>query len=236
MSLRYRSYDKELLDQDDIPFEALLQNLKELNTVNSLLGGHATTLKGLSHFLDSSSYKDRPLTIAEIGCGGGDNLAVVHRFLQKKNIPHRLIGVDLKPECIRYAAETNNHINATWICSDYRTAKWPDGLPDIIFSSLFCHHFTDEEMVAQLHWLQQNSHLGFFINDLHRHPFAYQSIRIFTTLFSKSYLVKNDAPLSVRRGFIKSEWQELARCAGILEYEIEWRWAFRYLVMVKHRL
>jgi hypothetical protein len=62
--------------------------------------------------------------------------------------------------------------------------------------------------------------------------FAYHSIRILTSLFSKSYLVKNDAPLSVLRGFKKRELTTLLDKAGISKYTIKWRWAFRWLVIV----
>ena len=81
--------------------------------------------------------------------------------------------------------------------------------PDIIFSSLFCHHFTDDELVEMLQWMKYHAATGFFINDLHRHPLAYNFIKYATKFFSKSYLVKNDAPLSVLRGFRKNEWQNI---------------------------
>ena len=102
--------------------------------------------------------------------------------------------------------------------------------PDIIFASLFCHHFTDEELIKMMAWMKANSTLGFFINDLHRHPVAYHFIKLTSRLFSSSYLVKNDAPLSVLRGFKKQDWQNILQKAGIRNYTIEWKWAFRYLV------
>jgi hypothetical protein len=104
------------------------------------------------------------------------------------------------------------------------------GQPDIVFSSLFCHHFTDEELVLQLEWMEKNSAIGFFINDLHRHPLAYFSILVLTRLFSRSYLVKNDAPLSVRRGFSRRDWDRLFAAARITHYQCRWRWAFRWLI------
>ena len=70
-------------------------------------------------------------------------------------------------------------------------------------------------ILMNLSWLKcfggcmETAKHGFFINDLHRHPLAYHSIRILTSLFSKSYLVKNDAPLSVLRGFKKKELEDL---------------------------
>ncbi len=233
-SLRHRSYSAELLDADGIPFEELRQTYSELDTVNRYLGGHATTLAGLRRF--EQLPVDGPLVIAEIGCGGGDNLRVIHRHLRAAGTPHRLIGIDLKPECIRYAQDRRvGGTDAVWIASDYRTVKWPDGVaPHIIFSSLFCHHFTDDALVEQLSWLQSEARLGFFINDLQRNAVAMHSIAALTRAFSKSRLMKHDAPLSVRRAFLKSEWQEILRRAGILQYRIEWRWAFRYLITVQH--
>ncbi|HET7898985.1 MAG TPA: SAM-dependent methyltransferase, partial [Flavisolibacter sp.] len=65
---------------------------------------------------------------------------------------------------------------------------------------------------------------------LHRYPLAYYSIKILTRLFSRSYLVKNDAPLSVQRGFKKQDWQTLFSKAAISSYSCKWRWAFRWLI------
>jgi len=50
-------------------------------------------------------------------------------------------------------------------------------------------------------------------------------------LFSKSYLVKNDAPLSVLRGFSGREWKQLLNNAGIDKFELKWKWAFRWLIV-----
>jgi hypothetical protein len=82
--------------------------------------------------------------------------------------------------------------------------------------------------------MKENSVKGYFINDLQRHWLAYHSIKWLTKIFSKSYLVKNDAPLSVARGFKKEEWKHLFRRSEIENYTIRWKWAFRYLVVYKH--
>ena len=48
MDFSVRSYKKELLDRDDIPFEDIRQNMRELDFINATLGGHKITLEGLS--------------------------------------------------------------------------------------------------------------------------------------------------------------------------------------------
>ncbi|RYY67869.1 MAG: methyltransferase domain-containing protein [Chitinophagaceae bacterium] len=224
-----RSYENELLDADDIPFADIQQNMQELNTINTLLGGHGITIKGLKKLAGRSAS----LSICEIGCGGGDNLRVIHQFCTKNNIRVQLTGIDIKDSCIAFAQEKNTDLPATWICSDYRKAVFPSGQPDIIFSSLFCHHFIEEDLVTMMQWMNSNSIQGFFINDLHRHPLAYYSIKGITQLFSKSYLVKNDAPLSVARGFRKKEWQVIFSKANLSPVDISWQWAFRHLIVYK---
>ena len=66
INLTQRSYQKELMDADDISFEAMAQTLKELNIVNTRLGGHAITVKGVQSFLQTKEA----ITVCEIGCGG----------------------------------------------------------------------------------------------------------------------------------------------------------------------
>jgi hypothetical protein len=58
-----------------------------------------------------------------------------------------------------------------------------DKNPDIIFSSLFCHHFNNDSLVKQLSWMKENATIGFFINDLHRHKLAYWLIKWLTKFF-----------------------------------------------------
>ena len=75
--------------------------------------------------------------------------------------------------------------------------------------------------------------IGVVINDLHRHPLAYYGISILSTLFSKSYLVKHDAKLSVLKGFKKAEWIYFLKTKHFKNYEIEWIWAFRHLITIQ---
>lgn len=224
-----RSYTPELLDQPHIPFADIRQNMRELDTINTLLGGHAITLKGLNMLLPKQTID--PIPVLEIGCGDGNNLRVIQQWAKRKGLALQLTGVDYNPECIAYARQVAANKGIDFICSDYRDVALPQK-SGIVFSSLFCHHFTDAQLVAQLRWMEDNSRLGFFINDLHRHPLAYHSIRLLTKIFSKSYLVKNDAPLSVLRGFQKKEWSRLLAEAGVAA-QVKWAWAFRWLIVSK---
>ena len=230
MNVTKRSYQKELLDGEQIPFADIKVNMEELNTINTLLGGHAITVKGFAALVGNQ----KKITVCEIGCGGGDNLVAIVKWCHKHKIEITCMGIDMKTECIA-VAEARPILQgiSQWITSDYAAVQL-NAKPDIIFSSLFCHHFSEAALLTQLQWMQTNCKAGFFINDLHRNIIAYHSIRLLTKFFSSSYLVKNDAPLSVARGFLKNEWIQICKQAGIYKASIQWKWAFRHLIISKH--
>lgn len=233
LSLANRSYQKELLDRDDIPFEDIKRNMQELDFINRKLGGHDITLDGIVTLIKNQMLFNSRLTVVEIGCGGGDNLRAIRNWAERIRLPLKLNGIDINPHCIAYAKDLRRNRGINFIESDYKQVYF-EQKPDIIFSSLFCHHFTEEELIFMLKWMYENSQVGFFINDLHRHPMAYYSIKVLTKIFSKSYLVKHDAPLSVKRGFKRKEWNELFTKAGIINFNCKWRWAFRWLITCSH--
>ncbi len=228
-----RSYEAELLDAEDIPKDLLFQNLRELDIVNHYLGGHAITLAGLDQLLPQPTAK--PLHIVDIGCGSGDTLLQVAQYGQKKGFSFTCTGVDLKPDVIEYAQQhCKNQPTIQFLQTDYRDiAQKLTTPPDIFICSLFCHHLTDEQLVELFAFMHQNSTMGFLINDLQRHYVAYFGIKFLTTIFNGSTLVKNDAPLSVKRGFYRAELEKLLQQAQIKTYNLEWKWAFRYLLTAK---
>lgn len=228
--MKNRSYEAELLDADNIPQQDLFLNLKELNKINTLLGGHNITLKGIAAF---NLQPNKTYHLLDIGCGGGDNLRVIADWGRRKGLQLQLTGVDLKLDCINYAKENStSYPEIDYICSDYKDLLNQNTNYDIIFSALFCHHFKEDDLSILFCYKQQHAKLGFFINDLHRHTIAYYSIWFLTNLFSKSYLVKNDAKLSVKRGFSKTELFQLLK--PFSNFEVKWMWAFRWLVIVKN--
>jgi len=229
-SFSQRSYKKELLDGANIPFNAIKKNMEELEYINQKLGGHRVTLHGIRKLV---SPEKKTWDICEIGSGGADNLRAIQQWMHHNGYACVLRGIDINEACIAFAKEHPQDRHMQFIHSDYRQVKF-DKKPDIIFSSLFCHHFTDEELVEQVQWMKEQSGVGFFINDLHRHPLAFYSIKMLTHTFSQSELVKNDAPLSVLRGFRKTDWINIFNRAGIPNFNDTWHWAFRWLITYRH--
>jgi SAM-dependent methyltransferase len=226
-----RSQQEEIMDDLHCSGEVVNQTLRELEFINKWLGGNAITLNGIRALL-----KNQPVnrvTLADLGCGSGEMLKLIKVRLQARNITASLTGIDANPNIIAYAKEncagdSSIELLAENILTDeFRGRKF-----DIIMATLFFHHFTSEQLVILLKQLTTQARIGMVINDLHRHPLAYYSIKLLTTLFSKSAMVKYDAPLSVLRGFTRNELLLILKEAGITHYRLTWKWAFRWQVVI----
>ena len=229
-SFAQRSNQKELIDDLNCDGEELRQTLRELKTINKLLGGNHVTTDGINKLLKNTTSKK--ISIADIGCGGGDMIRAMYDWSQKKKINASFIGVDANPNTIAMAVDNLRDLpNVRFEAADVFDAAFQEQQVDIVTCTLFTHHFTDEELTWMFRSFKNKARIGMVINDLHRHPLAFHSIKILTRLFSKSRLVINDAPVSVQRGFKKKELEEILHRAGWEKYRISWHWAFRWQVV-----
>ena len=220
---KYRSQEKELLD-GQVDHKNLVLNLKELRSINTLLGGYNISIDALNKINTQNK------TIVDIGSGGGDTLEEIRKWSQKKDQNVLLFGVDLKLDCVEYA---KSHLpkELIFIHDDYRNIHKHLDNVDILHACLFTHHLTDQQIVDLIRYAKKIGSI-LIVNDLERNPLAHYSIKWLTRFFSKSQLVKNDAPLSVLRGFKKKEWFELLRQAGAKDFSVKWKWAFRHQIIV----
>lgn len=229
MLFLHRSTRKEILDNESIETTELDLNLKELHSINKLLGGYKATLAGLENVFRASEKE--LINVLDIGFGGGDSIRAMSEYAINKQRKVFFYGVDLKADCVAYATKNLDGIsNKMLICDDYRnlSSEFLETI-DVIHCSLFIHHLTDEEIEKLIRFSYENKCI-LLINDLHRHPVAFYSIKFLTQLFSRSRLVRNDAPLSVLRGFRKRELRKLFEKSGYSDFSVRWIWAFRYLI------
>jgi len=226
-----RSKEKELMDDFNCSGEELNQTLRELKTINRWLGGNYVTTAGLAKIF--SGYPQDSYAVADIGCGGGDMIRVMDEWAKGQKKEVNFIGIDANRNIIDLAAVKLVDLpEIAWRIQNVFDAKFSEEKVDISTCTLFTHHFTDSELVKLLNSLRRKSRLGIVINDLHRHPIAYYSIKWLTRIFSKSKMVQHDASLSVLRSFSKSDWDRVLRSAQIERYEISWHWAFRWQVTI----
>jgi len=221
------------MDDLTLATDALRQNLRELEVTNRLLGGNEVTTRGIAELFNSQfSILNSQFSIADLGCGGGDMLRLIAGFFRNKRISAALTGVDANAFMLDYARErTRDFPEITYRKLDVFSEEFSNTSFDVVTMTLFCHHFSDEQLVELFKTLRRQTRLGLVINDLHRHPLAYYSIWAIAMLLRTSHLYRHDSRLSVARAFRRSELESLLRRAGFTRFRIVWRWAFRWEVV-----
>ena len=91
-----RSHEIEIMDDLNCSGDVVDQTLRELDTINDLLGGNYVTMSGLSKLTGAK----RSLVIADLGCGSGDMLRRIRQWSEKKNLNCDLIGIDANPNIV----------------------------------------------------------------------------------------------------------------------------------------
>lgn len=224
-----RSILPEIMDQPGVSVADTRQALREIEVVNKRLGGYSTVLNALNKL----KLPDRSLTIMDVGCGGGDMLRTIAKWAEAKNRKVNLIGVDWNPVMTSFATERSQAFsNITYITISVFDPELMQLNADITTCSLFCHHFEEEQLITLIKRMYALASIAVIINDLNRNWLAYYAIKILTRLFSKTYMVKYDAPLSVARAFKRKELQQLLAKADIHNYSLKWRWAWRWELII----
>ena len=225
---KQRSYEAELLDDLSIIGAELEQTLAEMRLVNSYLGGLNATLAALGPELQK--HPEQTYRILDIGAGSADIPTGIVRWARKHQVQVEIIATDINSYTCGYARRcVADFPEIQVVVADVFNLPFADSSFDFTHAAMFTHHFTQEECAEILKIMYAKATRGLIVNDLHRHTFAYYSIKCLTRLFSKSRLVHNDAPLSVLRSFRPDDIEMLKHISGI-ELQYRWRWAFRWLI------
>ncbi|MHB1179173.1 MAG: methyltransferase domain-containing protein [Daejeonella sp.] len=223
-----RSTEDELMDDFSLGHEIIDPIMDELEVVNKLLGGYHVFFNAL----EKMQLEDG-ISICDWGCGGGDSLRRIAVWARKRKLNIKLIGADATDSAIAYAREKSaGYPEISYILADVMSGEMHPNQFDIVISSLFTHHFKDQEWIRLIQKMNSCATYAVIINDLHRHWLAYYSIGILTSVFSRSVMVKNDSKVSVLRSFRRNELERMLQQANCKKYTIKWMWAFRWQIII----
>ncbi|MGA9752746.1 MAG: methyltransferase domain-containing protein [Acidobacteriota bacterium] len=187
---------RELLDDVTPPPEELRRVARYLAFVNRWLGG----TRAVAFHLRAAG---EDATVLDVGAGAGDLVLGLARHR-----PHlRPMALDASMAMLSLATGLPR------VVGDGRRLPFRDRSVDYVIATHLLHHLTDEEAVAALGEFDRVARRGIVVNDLLRRRRALLWIRLFT-LFANRY-VREDGPLSVRRGFTIAEARTLAKRAGL---------------------
>ena len=218
-----RSYQNELMDNFSLDDDKVTRAHQELHIINKFLGGNSVTQSGLNYFKHATWST---INILDVGGGASDILYDIQVY----NHSIKIYSMDLNPHIchIQKFKRGNDKI----VCADVLDFPFKKESFDLIHSSLFLHHFREDEIIHLLKIFLGAAKTGIVINDLRRNIIAYLGIGLLTRILSKNEYVKFDGPLSVKRAFIKKDLITIFRNAGIKNYTIKRKWAFRFLIII----
>jgi SAM-dependent methyltransferase len=226
VDLTLRAEPDELPEWMDEPcsYEDFRHCLLDLAQVNSLTLAARPTLDFLERLcrqqpgLSQSARKNgapdsvQPLRIVDVGCGGGDMLRRIERWAKQRDLPVKLVGIDLNPYAARAAREFTRGSEIEWLTGDAFSYAEPI---DVVLSSLFTHHLSTSEIVGFLAWSERVARRGWFINDLCREAVPYRLFGPLARVMRWHRFVQHDGPVSFRRSFREADWQQMLAAAGV---------------------
>jgi trans-aconitate methyltransferase len=215
--LRHRASLTELMD-DPASRDELRACLRDLESVNRWTLGYRPLLHWLKAALPARN--SHSIHILDVACGYGDGLRKIERWARSRRLRVELTGLDLSQDTVAIAAEaTPRSSSIRWVSSDIFAFR-PQKPIHFVISSLFTHHLTDADVVRFVKWMEVHAVLGWFINDLSRHPTPYRLFRAFSRLMRFHPYVQHDGPVSIARSFVPEDWSRICSAAGLRQDDV----------------
>ena len=226
-TFRTRSVERELIDGEDYTPSELLASLSDLRRINRFLGGRRALFRQLVPVL--RRMDGQRIRLLDLGTGSADLPIAIVEWARRRGLEVEFVVLDnnwLAVSEARRAIAAFDEISV--VQADALNPPFPEGSFDFVLCSLFLHHFSTEEAARLLAIYSRIATRAVIINDLHRHWLAYYSIQVLTRVFNASRLVRNDAAVSVLRGFTRSDFDEIASLARQpleAKTQFPYRWA-----------
>jgi SAM-dependent methyltransferase len=192
---RQRAHTPEIMDDLSRPRHEFNEAYVDLAKVNRWLGG----IRAIERFLPPAGN----LLMLDVAAGACDVAEAISARRQCN-----IVVLDLNAQGLRFAKRSLP------VTANAFDMPFPDSTFDVVMSSLFFHHLSDEGCGHVLQSMWRVAKQLILVNDLHRHPVAYFSIRGLAAL-SRSAMFRHDAPVSVLRAFTPQELMDIARRAHI---------------------
>jgi hypothetical protein len=213
-----RDTTPELMDTEIVSYEELRGVLRELTKANELSLAYRPTLSFFKRLArEGRLAEDRRIVVIDAASGYGDMSRKVDAWASKNGVNLEITGVDMNPWAARAASEaTAPGRPLRWVTGNLFDFR-PEGGADIIMSSLFTHHLPEPQLVRFIRWMEENARIGWFINDLERHPLPYYFLKFAFWATRRHRFMRHDGPVSIASAFKKEDWVRLLKEAGLRE-------------------
>jgi SAM-dependent methyltransferase len=214
----------ELMDDPALDAGSYRAVLHDLAKANRVTLAYRPTLDFLARALGPR----KSLRLLDVGFGDGDMLRRIARWARPRGIATELVGIDLNPRSVAAALETPSPTPIRYLAGDY--AGLAGEHFDCVVSSLVAHHMSHEQLIAFLRFMDRESRVGWFVNDLHRHGFSYAAFPLLASAMGWHRVVRLDGATSIARSYRPDEWAPILAEADIEGARVRRWFPFRLCV------
>ena len=212
MFFRERSRQEEYFDAPGLPLTERQAAHRELDRVNRLFRFEHPFTSQLPEWL--GERRCASLEILDVGAGSGCLGRTLSCWAARRGWDWRFTHFDLHPT----PPETGDGVRV--VTGSALELPFEMNSFDLVVASQMTHHLTNDEVVR--HWREawRVSRDALFISDLHRNAVFYALLGPVMTLLGIDKKLLADGLISVKRGFRRREWLELANKAGVVDPKV----------------
>jgi 2-polyprenyl-3-methyl-5-hydroxy-6-metoxy-1,4-benzoquinol methylase len=185
---------------DHAPPDVTRASLRDLARINRYLGGYYV----LGKLFRGVVKPGESFSVLDVGAASGDMGAAIRRRFPRA----RVTSLDYKGDHLAQAADPKLVADAFYL--PFRPASF-----DFVFSSLFLHHFTNEQVVELFRSFRSTARRAVLAIDLERGPLAYYFLPNTRWVFGWHDITISDGQISVAAALKKDELRALAAQAGL---------------------
>ncbi len=174
--------------------------LRDLARLNRYFGGHSVLRGILKEFAGPG---DR-FSLLDVGAASGDSGVAIREIYPRAEV----VSLDRLFSHLDRAAYPKLAADAFRL--PFRPASF-----DFVFSSLFLHHFSNDEIVQLLDGFRRVARRAVLAIDLDRGPFAFRFLPATRWLFGWNGVFVHDGKISVQAALKQPELLQLARRAAL---------------------
>jgi 2-polyprenyl-3-methyl-5-hydroxy-6-metoxy-1,4-benzoquinol methylase len=229
-----RSNEAELMDGSDYTTDELVENLADLRRVNRFLGGESALTCHLFPMIESLGRVS--VRILDVGTGSADIPVKIIEWARARGMKLDFMAIDLNEIATREArSQAAGYSEISVVRADAMDLPFADRSFDFVLASMFLHHFENREAASLIRSFARVARVSFLINDLRRHPVAYYSVKLLTHIFTRNRLVRNDAAISVLRGFTECDIEEIANISQT-RLKVFRHFPYRFILIGNHNI
>lgn len=197
----------EFMDDPACDPKALANTYRQFKFINLLLSRWSVIYK--DHILPFARTQKRPVTLLDIGFGGGDILRKLAEWSARDQVEMQLTGIETDKRALSFVREAP-HLPS--IC--FLQASPADLLKnrtrfDFVISNHLLHHLDEEACLTLMDEARRLSTHKVLFNDIERSDTGYLLFNLLRPLFNNSYIIP-DGLTSIRRSYTFQELTDLA--------------------------